>query len=232
MKNDNHRASTEALHAMRRAALEVLPAHSPRAVVIYGSFGRIRQKAASDMDVLFVGEYSTTAVRRLTDAIIAYSRDQGLTLDEEVPYMNKVLVDWEELEQASTCAVFSGSPRLIPIRRHPDFLASKYMRTRLFVTGVLAQRTLTWSEDAARLEALRTRARTGLVLAAVDDLRALEVEADEDAVVEYLMGQGVSSDNWLGFEPDPATLRHVQAFVERTLHAHLLASTPGVDADE
>lgn len=217
---------------MRRAASDVLPAHSPRAVVIYGSFGRMRQKKASDMDVLFIGEYSTAAERRLTDVIIAYSRDQGLTLDEEVPYTNKVLVDWEELEQTGTCAVFSGSPRLIPIRRHPDFLASKYMRARLFVTGVLAQRTLTWSEDVARLEALRARAQAGLVLAAVDDLRALDVDPDEDTVVEYLMGQGISSDDWLGFEPDPATLLHVQAFVERTLHAHLLASSPGAGADE
>lgn len=230
MKTDNHRASTEALHAMRRAAVEVLPAHTPRAVVLYGSFGRMRQKTASDMDVLFIGEYSTSAVRRLTDVIIAYSRDHGLTLDEEVPYTNKVLVDWQELEHAASCAVFSGSPRLIPIRRHPDFLASKYMRARLLVTGVLAQRTVTWSEDVTQLEALRTRAHAGLASAAVDDLRALEVDTDDDAVVEYLMGQGISSGDWLGFESDPATVRHVQAFVERTHPAHLLAATPGADA--
>ncbi|NKY51800.1 hypothetical protein [Nocardia vermiculata] len=232
MRNANHRACTEALDAMRCAALEVLPAHCPRAVVIYGSFGRMRQKASSDVDVLVIGEYSTRALRRLTDAIIAYSRERGLALDEEVPYANKVLVDWEELESAGSCSVFSGSPRLVPVRRHPDFLASKYMRARLFVTGVLAQRTLAWSEDVTRLEAVRARAQAGLVLAAVDDLRALEVEVDEDAVVEYLMGQGVSSDDWLGFEPDPATLRHVQAFVERTLRANLLTSTPRGGTDE
>ncbi|MFD4407634.1 hypothetical protein ACFWPH_33195 [Nocardia sp. NPDC058499] len=232
MKSDNQRASTEALDAMRQAAVDVLPGHGPRAVVIYGSFGRMRQKTASDMDVLFVGEYDTAAVQRLTDAIIAYSRERGLVLDEEVPYTNKVLVDWEELEQAASCAVFSGSPRLIPIRRHPDFLSSRYMRARLFVTGVLAQRTLTWSEDVARLEALRARAQAGLVLAALDDLRALDVEIDEDTVVEYLIGQGISSADWLGFEPDPATLRHMQAFVERTLHTHLLATAQGADAGE
>ncbi|RMI32686.1 hypothetical protein [Nocardia stercoris] len=224
--NDNQRASTEALRAMRQAALDVLPANSPRAVVLYGSYGRMRQKAPSDMDVLFIGERSAAAVRQLTDAIIGYSRDHGLALDEEVPYTNKVLVDWDELEQASTCTVFSGSPRLIPVRRHPDFLGSKYMRARLFVTGVLAQRTLTWSEDVIRLEGLRARAQAGLVLAAVEDLRAFEVDLEPDTVIEYLLGQGISSDNWLGFEPDPATVRHVQSFVERTLPAQLLSTTP------
>jgi predicted nucleotidyltransferase len=223
---NNAQSSADALEAMRQAALEILPARIPRAVVVYGSFGRMLQRTTSDVDVLFVGETGPESLDKLTSALIDYSRGQGLTLDEEVPYRNKLLVDWEELTDASSCAVFSGSPRLIPVRRHLDFLASQYMRLRLFVTGVLAQRTLSWSEDPIRLDALRARARAGLVTAAADDLRELGVAVDEDSLVEYLIGQGVSSSAWLGFEPDIDTRRYLRTIVERTLVTGLRAERP------
>jgi methionyl-tRNA synthetase len=68
--------------------------------------------------------------------------------------------------------------------------------------------------------------QAGLILTAVDDLRALEVEADEDTVVEHLVGRGITSEDWVGFEPDPATLR--RSGICRTHSAHApIVSSPG-----
>ncbi|MFD3743066.1 hypothetical protein [Nocardia sp. NPDC058633] len=210
-----------ALDAMRNAALSVLPPQVPRAVIVYGSFGRMQQKPTSDLDVLFIGDNTPRALAELTSVLIAFSHCHGLPLDEEVPYANKLLVDWEELSAASTCDVFAGSPRLTTVRRgDPCFLSSDYMRSRLLVTGVLAQRTLGWSEDPLRLDSLRARAGAGLVRAAFDDVRSADADPDVEAVVDYITGEkgGILAADWLGFDPDPATRRHLSGFAEYVLH--------------
>ena len=213
-------ASEVALDAMCKVALAVLPPQSRRTVVVYGSFGRHQQTSSSDLDVLFVGEKSLGAMESLTSALIEFSRRHGLPLDEEVPYANKLLADWDELTAASSCEMFIGQPRLTPVRRADrEYLASTYMRRRLFVTGVLAQRTLAWSEDAQLLGRLRRRAGDGLVRAAIDDLQSRGAVLDAESVISYLTGEmdGIPADDWLGFEPDPRTRHHLRIHVERAM---------------
>ncbi|GEM29097.1 hypothetical protein NN3_01040 [Nocardia neocaledoniensis NBRC 108232] len=212
--------SETALDAMREVARSALPPSTPRTVVVYGSFGRNHQTPSSDLDVLFVGERSAGALEALTAGLVDFSRRNGLALDEEVPYANKLLADWEELSTASTCAMFAGPPRLTPVRRMDRaYLASSYMRRRLFVTGVLAQRTLAWSENAPLLEALKARAGAGLVGAAIDDLRSAGVTVDPDSVIAYITGEahGIPAEDWLGFEPDPLTRTHLRCLAEQVL---------------
>ncbi|WP_280339727.1 nucleotidyltransferase domain-containing protein [Nocardia neocaledoniensis] len=209
-----------ALDAMCEVARSALPPSTPRAVVVYGSFGRNQQRPSSDLDVLFVGARSAGALEALTEGLVDFSRRNCLTLDEEVPYANKLLADWDELSTASTCAMFAGSPRLTPVRRTDQaYLASSYMRRRLFVTGVLAQRTLSWSENAPLLEALQARAGAGLIGAAIDDLRSAGVAVDPDSVISYVTGdaQGIPPEDWLGFEPDSLTRTHLRCLADQML---------------
>src|SRR3989442_1116795 len=98
-------SSFVALDAMRHAALSTLSRRVPRAVIVYGSFGRFRQAQSSDLDVLFVGESNPAALATLTKALTDFSRKHGLALDEEVPYATKLLSSPMRLEFSQYCSI-------------------------------------------------------------------------------------------------------------------------------
>ncbi|HYQ69891.1 nucleotidyltransferase domain-containing protein [Actinophytocola sp.] len=220
--------SDRALDHMVSAARRLVKA--PRAVVIYGSHAVGTAGPRSDVDVLVVGEGGADSVDGLAEALVEFSTRNGIALDAEVPYANKILCGWEELELAATCHVFAGGAHarrvFTPVDRRPEFLASPLMRQRLFL-NVLTQPTVSWTEDRPRLRAIQANARTNLVGTAEETLMATGGTVTLDSMVAIMIGaDGVSGKDYLGYLPDQHTRRHLGAMV-RTVRD--LSAVPGSD---
>jgi hypothetical protein len=201
----------EAMCEMCRVAESVLS--PPFGVIVYGSFGRAMPNVASDLDVLFVGAGGRREIEALTKGLVKFSHSHRLPLDEEVPYANKILCAWPELDRISSCRVFRGRPRITPIDVSPHFLRSRAMRERLIV-NVLVERTLRWTHDVPRLELLRAKAARSLVATVAADLVDRGVTVTSGSVLADLIGRdGARHKRWLGFDDDTATREHLQGLI-------------------
>ena len=103
-------------------------------IIIYGS--NIYNVNSSDLDLCLILNYRT---EKLDDSIIEFTKkfhkDNNLKLDEEVPYKNKLIYTFNELEDSIKNSPFylNEKPIIKDIVKDSDFLSSLEMKKRLLI---------------------------------------------------------------------------------------------------
>jgi len=107
---------------------------------VYGSCASKSYNNKSDIDLFIVArEYSKADFKKIYDFIINLHICNNLILDNEVPYKNKLLVSYKDMESAIALKSFikKGNNYFIPIvEKNETFFSSKEIRWRILLNAL------------------------------------------------------------------------------------------------
>ena len=107
---------------------------------VYGSYASKHHTDKSDMDMFIAMEAVEDGdLERTKDFLIDLHVRHGLSLDDEVPYENKLIVSYEDVRNALDLLSFvkvGARYRIPPIEKEEKFLASPEVRWRLILNAL------------------------------------------------------------------------------------------------
>lgn len=106
----------------------------------YGSYATDSFHPSSDIDIFFAAEEVTPEdITAVTSFMIQYHLENGLARDEEVPYENKLMVSYNDVNQAANLAGLdqNGMQIVVPkVIKDASFLSSLKVRFRLLFNAL------------------------------------------------------------------------------------------------
>lgn len=181
----------------------------------YGSYATGVQHEGSDIDVFFAAEYVMPEdVANLTRFIVQYHLDHGLEQDEEVPYDNKLVVSYDDVESAVKLyglEMRGGKLHIPPVVKDPEFLGSLAVRYRLIFNALTSPHNFV-GKDRKSYEEFRRTAEANLMRLAHELLRPGS-EADSVNLTEALLkGPGMEEgEMFLGYKRNARTVDHLRS---------------------
>jgi len=114
--------------------------HRDYFVCVYGSFASGDYTKTSDIDVFVaIKIYDERDFKEFRDFLVGLHIRYGLNQDNEVPYWNKLLVSYEDVQQAIDLSAFikkeSGYHAPV-VKKNKEFLASLEIRWRLILNAL------------------------------------------------------------------------------------------------
>jgi predicted nucleotidyltransferase len=105
---------------------------------IYGSFATGDNGSTSDLDILFATDiYTESQFNLIRDFVLKLRTKYSLTIDEEIPYKNKLLLSYSDILHSSQITCFNtetdGLYKISPIQDSYEYLSSKEARDRLLL---------------------------------------------------------------------------------------------------
>lgn len=132
--------NSEVIIERLQKALQLHFANRAYFAVTYGSYASGCQTSASDIDFFVAVEQSQ---KEDLDALVLLLKDleqeYAITLDTEVPYENKLLVSFIDLDHAVALDAFAldGTSAVVPsIQKEKTFLSSPQIRWRLILNAL------------------------------------------------------------------------------------------------
>lgn len=190
-------------------------------VFIYGSYATSHFTQESDLDIVFATEtYNDVDFDRIQDFVFSQHAKYRLTIDQEVPYRNKLLVTYEDIVQAASLDVFGVTEDgrfLIPeITDDIDFLASQDARKRLLLNAMTTPHVLIHGNQEA-YGSLRTACEKAIVrLARGMGNAALMSSSDLLASLLNQHEDGSSGRAYLGYKEErQEVIDHLEQVIVR-----------------
>jgi predicted nucleotidyltransferase len=183
-------------------------------VCVYGSMASGHQNARSDIDLMaFAKHQSMRDFIFLFDNLVLLHRHMNLTLDAEVPYRNKLLVSYRDVDAAVRLTCFprrDGHRSVPPIRKSKRFLASRAMRLRLILNVLTSPHELI-AGSRASYDTYRERAEQAICKLALD-LAYPKSVPPASHLDKLLYGEcGQEGELHLGYRADrPMVVRYVR----------------------
>ena len=103
-------------------------------IIIYGS--NIYNASSSDLDVcLIVNKCDDKITKKLITDTINFHKSNDLRVDEEIPFDNKLVYTWDEINYTLNNSPFyqNGKYEIKDIVKSKEFLSSKEMKQRLLL---------------------------------------------------------------------------------------------------
>ncbi|MEX0909962.1 MAG: nucleotidyltransferase domain-containing protein [Candidatus Paceibacterota bacterium] len=171
---------------------------------VYGSYPAKRNTSQSDLDLFVASEsVSEDLYRRLEKFILELSNLHGLTQDEEVPYRNKLLVSYADVQSAVSLAQFKspddGSITVPKIEKTKEFLSSDHIRLRLIFNALTTPHNFISGNFLTYLN-FKNIAEQGLQQLAIQICDG--VNSDVENLVNVLMrsSDGEEGEMYLGYK--------------------------------
>ncbi len=193
--------------------------------VTYGSYATGENSDSSDLDVFFATPDPTNVDRvELAKRMMRFHEKYALRLDEEVPFDNKLVVSYEDLEAASKLGglqVEGDRITVPPIIKDPVFLSSLEVRYRLLFNAVTAPHFFL-GKDGMMYERMRETAEEHLYMLAVK-LACEEVATDVGKLLEGLLKgkNGEEGEMYLGYKRNSPTLAHLKQTIQTKIEAQM-----------
>lgn len=189
-----------------RSFVETLPLGERDFFIVYGSHGSKSSKEDSDVDVLLVMEkYDGAVFESLKEFIIQLHKKYGLAFDEEVPYENKLVSTFADVEAAINLEPFKKPGTLAlsvpPVEKTSEFLASRPIRLRL-ILNALTSPHMFLTGDKERYSEFKNRAEHAIIKLGTA-LSAKSTPTQEDIFnVLTRSPNGQSGEWWLGYKAE------------------------------
>lgn len=195
---------------------------------VYGSYPSETAQANSDLDVFFATPNVTPDdIRSLTGFIVKYHVENDLIQDEEVPYDNKLVVSYDDINKAVQLRGLSeknGRIIIPPIIKEASFLTSLRVRYRLLFNALTSPHDF-FGKDIETYRALRTIAENQLVRVALDLLgsrNAVTVESLRESLFRNQKGE--EGEMFMGYKRNPRSVEHITDIIHSQLSQTKLLS--------
>ncbi|KAF2788498.1 PLP-dependent transferase [Melanomma pulvis-pyrius CBS 109.77] len=194
-----------------RAALEIFFSDVKHVSLIYGSSNCENNSLLSDVDLMcfaedkFCTEGNISRLKHLFECIM---REEGVLLDNEIPFERKILVSFSFATVAANTRCQLQSGRVVTIPRTREFLNSDTMLTRL-VFNVLTVPSIPSSGSLQCIEECRHAAEISLIDIA-NQLAERELASPQE-FIKTVHGDGVrSGEDYLGYKYRPNVLAYLR----------------------
>lgn len=179
----------------------------------YGSYATGMQSKESDIDVFFAVEYvKPEDVVDLTRFIVQYHLDRGLKQDEEVPYDNKLVVSYDDVESAVKLyglETRGGRIHIPPVVKDKKFLSSLAVRYRLIFNALTSPHNFV-GRDRKSYEDFRRIAEESLIRLAHELLKPGSEANPVNLTQALLQGPGMEEgEMFLGYKGNTRTVDHL-----------------------
>ena len=136
-------------------------------VYIYGSYATSQFRPDSDLDIMFAVEnYNQADFQTIKEFVVTLHTKHGLTVDEEVPYKNKLLIPYQDIDEAAKLAAFKTTGHdeyTVPaIPDDPALLGSQNVRARLVLNALTTPHVFVTGNEAS-YQNLRAKCEKALV---------------------------------------------------------------------
>lgn len=194
---DNKILETEYLNYIKPIILSMNPD-----ILLYGS--TIYGIETSDLDVAFITlDFNKQEFERLKNATIQFQNDFGMTLDEEVPYSNKLIYKQSEVEDMLKKSPFkrvNGIYQITPVEINEEYFSSKEMKYRLLL-NILTTRSVLIQGNKERIDNYRKKAWELLIKIVISYNRIYETEIDQFLELLYQDKKNqVKGEDFLGYK--------------------------------
>lgn len=107
---------------------------------VYGSYATSHFTSKSDLDLFIAANnYESADFDKILNFVVHFHTRNNLKLDDEVPYENKLLISYKDIEDAATLEPFikTGHKYIVPeIKYNKEFLGSRAVRLRLILNAL------------------------------------------------------------------------------------------------
>ncbi len=192
-------------------------------VCIYGSYTTEHFGSNSDLDIFIATEnYEEKDFLEIRNFIVSLHIDHNLKIDEEVPYKNKLLILYEDIEDAITLAPFIENKTeikyMVPlIKNDINFLSSKEVRLRLILNALTSSHVFVYG-NKEKYEVLKKGCEQAIIRLAYG-LSGKNNLKKEDILAILLNGKnGAIGRSHLGYKTER---REVIDYLERLIDRNL-----------
>lgn len=198
---------------------------------IYGSYANGKKNKDSDIDILVAtNSYTDKDVKDIKEFIINLHLTNGLKVDNEVPFENKLLVTYADLEAAINLEAFpliDGKYTVPGVVKSKEFLESRDVKLRL-AFNCLTSPHIFLGTDVKKYNKLKGIAEDNLVQFAINQQNSTNYIVD-DLLKSLLYGnKNEAGEMYLGYKDYPLVLQYLSTVVERELNNMNTNSQKGV----
>ena len=148
--------------------------------------------------------------------IIKLHEENGLTIDNEVPYETKLLITYAELEDAIHLRGFNiqGGKFVVPkVVKEKHFLESYEVKLRLALNALTSPH-MVMGNDKEQYEAYKHTAERNIIIFAIEQ-RGKRVFSQDDPLRSLFQGKhGEKGELYLGYKNYPS----VRSWLEKVIH--------------
>ncbi|PIZ76434.1 hypothetical protein COY05_01090 [Candidatus Peregrinibacteria bacterium CG_4_10_14_0_2_um_filter_38_24] len=197
---------------------------------IYGSHAILQAKDTSDIDVFFATQsLCPEDISAAKSFIMGYHHARGLPLDEEVPYENKLVVDFDDVNKAVNLGGFNlgkdGRITVPPVIKEKKFLESAGIRHRL-IFNALTTPHVSFGSALESLQFFKDQAEINLIRLAID-LVAQGVERNVENLLGVLLAgpNGEDGEMFLGYKKNSFVVEHLRNLLKSQLQSQSVELT-------
>ena len=140
----------ELIEDLKQTVIQAMKPDKEDMLILYGSAAS--GKTTSDFDFCFVRKEPREGdAERIEKAALDFHHKNGLKVDEEVPYANKLLYSKQDLMETVYFSPFTkekGVTRIDPIEKTPEFLSSPQIKKRLLFNMMTTPSRLLIGDEA------------------------------------------------------------------------------------
>lgn len=170
---------------------------------IYGSYAYGKHNKKSDLDLFIAFEdYSKKDFQKIKNFIVDLHIKNGLSLDNEVPYENKLLIKYIDLERAAFLGglTLKNNRFVIPkVVKNKSFLNSAKIKKRL-VLNALTSPHIFVGNDSVFYNRIKNIAERNLVLLAIDIIDKNDFTIIDLMKKLYISSGGSEEELYLGYK--------------------------------
>jgi predicted nucleotidyltransferase len=186
-------------------------------VCVYGSYATNSHTPESDIDIFVaVKDRSMVDFEDLHNFVLSLHSKYNLRLDFEVPFRNKLLVSYDDINNANELRAFvqKGSSYLIPsIQKNPEFLASDEIRWRLILNALTSPHLcLSGNHDHYRL--FKKDAEEAIFKLAQHLVSTQEPSLEDLLDVLLFKDDGAEGEMFLGYKRErPPVIEYLKSLI-------------------
>lgn len=190
-------------------------------IVVYGSsaYG----KKSSDLDVAFIlKQYNKKLYNLIEKYTIQFQIDRGMQIDQEVPYINKLVYTFDELQNILNYSVFpfyKGKYNINPILINEEYFKSTEMKNRLML-NILTTYSVLINGNKKEFENYKMLAWKNLIVM-VSSYYDLDVINIEDFTKSLYLDKKTNAygEDFLGYkESNPKLYWHIKRNLKTILN--------------
>lgn len=189
-------------------------------IIIYGSVAY--GKFSSDLDVAFILEkYSMKLYNEIERAVINFQKDNDMIIDVEVPYKNKLVYTFTEIDNALNYTMFQKGKNvynITPIIVSEDYFSCEEMKKRL-ILNILTTYSKTINGDESLIFKYKKLAWKNIIriVSSYNSIRKINI----DEFIELLYFDNkkkVFGEDYLGYKKsNPKLRKHLEKELISTL---------------
>jgi predicted nucleotidyltransferase len=172
--------------------------------IIYGSYASGVYTDKSDLDLMvFTDEFLEEDLANLTRFVINFHKKNNLTIDEEVPFNNKLIITFKCLEEAINLVPFtnnSGNLIIPQINKTKEELSSENIKMRLCLNAISTLNLFVCGDENKYHQYKKAALKAVIrLLSEVNNLETIDLEEITNFFFSDKTGQLVGED-YLGYK--------------------------------